>query len=278
MTETRVPICNSTESVSRAIWDEAWMAYEKRHGGGKSQHDRLLRQGFYAGELDEFRPGWRPVDLEILSLSAQVAALTKERDQAIAHDRQPYPTAWAYEQACKQVAELRALLDTPEIEDFVKAVKLEAAHQIERWGTVDDRGKTPADWFWLVGYLAGKALHAANAESLPRYRHKKRGGTYEVISIGENENSRGEQLIVYRGEDDGKIWVRPVSQFFDGRFEELPRKPSEKALHHCISSAAALCNWHAAIKSGTPGHMRPGSDVEKIVAQAFPGEVADGGS
>lgn len=110
---------------------------------------------------------------------------------------------------------LRALLNTPEIEDFTKAVRLEAAHQIERWGAVDDRAKRPADWFWLVGYLAGKALHSQLAENRP------------------------------------------------------------KALHHCISTAAALCNWHAAIK-GTDNRMRPGSsDVEKIVEQSFPGETVD---
>lgn len=131
-------------------------------------------------------------------------------------DGSPFDATAELESRYAQITELRALLDTPEIEDFVKAVKLEAAHQIERWGTVDDRGKTPADWFWLVGYLAGKALHS--------------------------------QL--------------------DGN--------REKALHHCISTAAALCNWHAAIK-GVDHRMRPGnviSDVEKIIAQAFPGEVA----
>jgi hypothetical protein len=44
------------------------------------------------------------------------------------------------------------------VHDFVRAVVLEAAHQRERWGTEHDAGKTDADWFWLIGYLAGKAL------------------------------------------------------------------------------------------------------------------------
>lgn len=89
------------------------------------------------------------------------------------------------------------LLNTPELHDFAAAVALEAAHQRERWGVDHDGGKTPADWFWLVGYLAGKALHAA---------------------VGGND---------------------------------------EKALHHCISTAATLANWHAAI-SGAHTRMRPG--------------------
>lgn len=58
-----------------------------------------------------------------------------------------------------RVAELEALIDTPHTDDFMRAVQLEAAHQVKRWGTEHDAGKTPADWFWLVGYLLGKALH-----------------------------------------------------------------------------------------------------------------------
>ena len=93
----------------------------------------------------------------------------------------------------------RQLLNTPELRNFSEGVTLEALHQRERWGTEHDAGKTPADWFWLVGYLAGKALHAQTS-----------GNT-------------------------------------------------EKALHHTISTAAALANWHAAI-SGALTAMRPGID------------------
>lgn len=53
----------------------------------------------------------------------------------------------------------RKELGAPEIEDFFEAVKKEAAYQRERWGAEHDGGKTDADWLWLIGYLAGKALH-----------------------------------------------------------------------------------------------------------------------
>jgi hypothetical protein len=98
---------------------------------------------------------------------------------------------------------LLALLNTPEIEDFDKAVPLESAHQQERWGTQHDAGKNPEDWFWLVGYLAGKALHAQKT-----------------------------------GDRD-------------------------KAKHHCISTAAALRNWHAHIRSGESA-MRPGIEDTNV--------------
>lgn len=51
-------------------------------------------------------------------LDEELQRTRKERDLAIAHDRQPYPTAWAYEQACRtirakeaRIAKVRAVLD-----------------------------------------------------------------------------------------------------------------------------------------------------------------------
>jgi hypothetical protein len=40
-------------------------------------------------------------------LLERIAILERERDLAIAHDTQPYPTAWAYEQACKALEKMR---------------------------------------------------------------------------------------------------------------------------------------------------------------------------
>ena len=52
-------------------------------------------------------------------------------------------------------------LDQPIIDDFIRGVERETAYQRQLWGTSSDAGKAPADWFWLIGYLAGKALRAA---------------------------------------------------------------------------------------------------------------------
>jgi hypothetical protein len=93
--------------------------------------------------------------------------------------------------------------------DFLDGTRAEVAHQIQRWGTVGDRAKEPQDWFWLVGYLAGKAL-AAHV--------------------------------------NGDI---------------------NKALHHTISSAAVLANWHTHIKLGE-GAMTPGSsDLQRMLEETF---------
>jgi hypothetical protein len=67
--------------------------------------------------------------------------------------------------------ELRAALNTPQTVDFVSAVANESAHQRLRWGADQDTHKTPADWFWLIGYLAGKALSASIAGDVEKARH-----------------------------------------------------------------------------------------------------------
>jgi hypothetical protein len=73
-----------------------------------------------------------------------------------------------------ELKRLREMINTPQIMEFMTAVQIEAIHQRERWGIEHDAGKTDADWFWLIGYLAGKALHAGdkppdaiNPDSIP---------------------------------------------------------------------------------------------------------------
>ena len=68
-------------------------------------------------------------------------------------------------------ARILALINTPELEDFAKGVMLEAVHQQERWGSDHDSGKTPGDWFWLIGYLAQKAMYAAIADDRDAMLH-----------------------------------------------------------------------------------------------------------
>ena len=50
-------------------------------------------------------------DAVIAVAETEQAGLRRERDLAIAHDRQPYPTAWAYEQACKALRRKEAVIE-----------------------------------------------------------------------------------------------------------------------------------------------------------------------
>lgn len=136
--------------------------------------------------MSDHGTAWR--DREIADLRAELAsavrvseARAEQRDEALVK----------MHQALNEIDRLKGERDTPELKDFLKGVEIEATHQRERWGTDHDGGKSDADWFWLVGYLAGKALH----------------------------------------------------------------KP-EKRLHHLITAAAALYNWHLYTLGKT--NMRPG--------------------
>jgi hypothetical protein len=67
----------------------------------------------------------------------------------------------------EEVSRLQLLLNTPELVEFSRGVILEAAHQRERWDAEHDGGKTDADWYWLIGYLGGKALFNPPNDMLP---------------------------------------------------------------------------------------------------------------
>ena len=55
-----------------------------------------------------------------------------------------------------------------------------------------------------------------------RYRHLKRGTTYVEVGRGEVQSDtvvrEGDELVVYVGEN-GRVWLRPPSEFNDGRFQ-----------------------------------------------------------
>lgn len=69
-----------------------------------------------------------------------------------------------------ELERLDGLINSPETQTFLEGVKLEAAHQAERWSR-DDVQKQPADWFWTLGYLGGKALNAHLRGDMPKALH-----------------------------------------------------------------------------------------------------------
>jgi hypothetical protein len=72
-----------------------------------------------------------------------------------------------------------------------------------------------------------------STERLSRWRHKKRGTIYQVIGVAEVQTTtddlqEGDDAIVYRSEQDGKLWVRPRWEFEDGLFECLDAAPPKE--------------------------------------------------
>lgn len=60
-----------------------------------------------------------------------------------------------------------------------------------------------------------------------RFRHLKRGSIYEHVGVGivQGTLTDDDAVVIYRGEDDGRLWVRGAVEFWDGRFEEIQPLP-----------------------------------------------------
>lgn len=104
-----------------------------------------------------------------------------EQKPRVTIPRESFFAGWAARDALDQTSRVReletevqrlnSLINTPHTHDFLEAVRLEMPHQRERHGAAHDAGKKPADWFWLVGYLAGKALHALVSGNIEKAKH-----------------------------------------------------------------------------------------------------------
>lgn len=56
-----------------------------------------------------------------------------------------------------------------------------------------------------------------------KWRHRK-GSMYEVVTNARIEATL-EAAVVYRDDVTGMTWVRPLAEFIDGRFQQLPGLP-----------------------------------------------------
>lgn len=104
-------------------------------------------------------------------ISNVLAGQAKDIKELSGYKHQAENFRLALEDSDSELKRLLSLINTPEVEEFDKAIPLEAAHQVERWGVAHDEGKGPEDWFWLLGYLSGKALRSAIAEDYAKAKH-----------------------------------------------------------------------------------------------------------
>lgn len=112
--------------------------------------DDLLREFVLDGQVIETNPIWIRFKLGLREREKALLNMIEMRDLIIDHNKR--------------------YLNTPEYEDFAAGVVSEARHQL----TIreeDDERKEPQDWFWTLGYLAGKALRAAVAGDYTKTKH-----------------------------------------------------------------------------------------------------------
>ena len=86
-------------------------------------------------------------------------------------DHREHPSRAFLESIVATLRRLDHLINTAHTTDFLEAVPLEAAHQRYRWGEGHDAAKTHDHWFWLIGYLAGKALRNALDGNTAKAQH-----------------------------------------------------------------------------------------------------------
>ncbi len=56
------------------------------------------------------------------------------------------------------------------------------------------------------------------------WRHKKRGTTYAIVGsacVQADDPLRDHEIVVVYRAEDGQLWVRRKTEFYDGRFEEV---------------------------------------------------------
>ena len=67
-----------------------------------------------------------------------------------------------------------------------------------------------------------RLLHGLADKFQPEYKHKQRGTDYMHLGYGNVQTNKplkdNESIVSYMGED-GKLWIRSVDEFYDGRFE-----------------------------------------------------------
>jgi len=101
------------------------------------------------------------------------------------------------ERALEAEAELeriRELLDTPDQDNFLEASVAEAKYQRTRWSD-NDKAKTDSDWFWLVGYLVGKAMHDVRGKRV----HHLTAAAAALANWHAEAVARGETMPTERG-------------------------------------------------------------------------------
>lgn len=71
----------------------------------------------------------------------------------------------------KENERLEALINSPEVNNFLEGVKIEAAHQTEKWGSEDEENKPPHHYILVFSKLLGKLAQAIFDGNTEKFKH-----------------------------------------------------------------------------------------------------------
>lgn len=118
-----------------------------------------------------------------------------------------------------RVADLERQLNTPHTADFVESVRIEAAHQVARWGVEHDARKSIEDWAALFVRLLGKMVDAHWNGDIPKLFHH----VVTLAAVAANCHARLSERLDARGRakvaeanaapDDGAVVVTIRPQY-----------------------------------------------------------------
>lgn len=116
---------------------------------------------------------------------------------------QPDPVfiAQALDAAHAEIKRLRAIINRPENNDFIRGVSIEAEHQAQRWGDDHDSAKSGWDWFWTIGYLSQKAAMAFEVGDFDKAKHH----CVSTAALMSNMHKFVLQREVQNGGNDGLV-------------------------------------------------------------------------
>jgi hypothetical protein len=147
----------------------------------------------------------------------------------------------------------------------------------------DRHGLDLQDVVHLVSMIEAQALMPSGE----RYRHEKRGTTYDVYGVGHTNSSREvrvsdedypvttwsrekvlldrDEVVIYRDVQSGAISVRGVPEFLDGRFALLP--PAAGAPAPDPQRALSRPSQPPAGSQAAPAQAAPSSSSEPTVVE-----------
>lgn len=80
---------------------------------------------------------------------------------------------------------------------------------------------TPEQYEQVIRVLGGTQQTAEPVA----WKHVRTGGLYRILAEGKME-ADGSNVVVYQGIATGLVWVRPMAEFHDGRFERVAAPPA----------------------------------------------------
>lgn len=142
---------------------------------------------------------------------------------------------------------LHVLINSPRTDDFFEGVRIEAAHQVERWGVDHDAGKRSEDWITLFVYLLGKAAKAHFDGNRDKLLHHVI--TVAAVALNWHRNATGDDTRMRPGVgpapekwaacEEGPDGDHVSACDWTGEMSQLVIRPNENGVKRCPACSSS---------------------------------------